>query len=339
MTGGAGFVGSHLVDRLLAEGMQVLVLDDLSTGRPENLASEARLEHLDIATGDIERVLRTWAPTTVYHLAAQASVVASQRDPLRDLEVNVIGTQRVATAALAAGTRRLVFTSSGGAVYGETRRAATERTLPAPSSYYGVHKLAAEGHIRVIGLPSAIVRPSNIYGPRQTAGLEGAVIAAFVAQAADGLLRIDGDGRQTRDFIHVRDVTDALWRLGQLDARGRDLERRLGSTDVGSFAGGDDRASKRQADAADPRSPPRGRCHALGAVLEAPAHGPRLATGRSAGGGDPRTADSSGHLSPVTASAVPRRTPPGAARSAIVGGRRRTRRRLCGSVRRRAGEP
>jgi UDP-glucose 4-epimerase len=220
VTGGAGFVGSHLVDRLLAEGTQVLVLDDLSTGRPENLASEAQLERLDIATDDIERVLRTWAPTAVYHLAAQASVVASQRDPLRDLEVNVIGTQRVATAALTAGTRRLVFTSSGGAVYGETRRAATERTLPAPSSYYGVHKLAAEGHIRVIGLPSAIARPSNIYGPRQTAGLEGAVIAAFVAQAAGGRLRIDGDGRQSRDFVHVRDVTDALWRLGQLDAAG-----------------------------------------------------------------------------------------------------------------------
>jgi UDP-glucose 4-epimerase len=208
-------VGSHLVDRLLAEGTQVLVIDDLSTGRPENLAREVRLERLDIVTDDVERVLLTWSPTTVYHLAAQASVVASQRDPLRDLAVNVIGTQRVAMAALAAGARRLVFTSSGGAVYGETRRAATERTLPAPSSYYGVHKLAAEGHVRVIGLPSAIVRPSNIYGPRQTAGLEGAVIAAFVAQAADGLLRIDGDGRQTRDFIHVRDVADALWRLGQ----------------------------------------------------------------------------------------------------------------------------
>ena len=81
-----------------------------------------------------------------------------------------------------------------------------------------MHKLAAEGHIRVIGLPSAIARPSNIYGPRQAAGLEGAVIAAFVAQAADGVLTIDGDGRQTRDFIHVRDVTDALWRLGQLEA-------------------------------------------------------------------------------------------------------------------------
>jgi UDP-glucose 4-epimerase len=196
----------------------VLVLDDLSTGRSQNLANEARLERMDIATEDVERVLRAWAPTTVYHLAAQASVVASQRDPLRDLAVNVVGTQRVALAALASGTRRLVFTSSGGAVYGETRRAATERTLPAPSSYYGVHKLAAEGHLRVIGLPCAIARPSNIYGPRQAAGLEGAVIAAFVAQAADGVLRIDGDGRQTRDFVHVRDVTDALWRLGQLDA-------------------------------------------------------------------------------------------------------------------------
>ena len=214
VTGGAGFVGSHLVDRLLAEGVDVLVVDDLSSGGHENVAPAARLEQLDIATADLDRVFTAWRPGVVFHLAAQASVVHSQRDPMRDLAVNVIGTHRVASAARDAGAHRLVFVSSGGAVYGETHRPATERTIPAPSSYYGVHKLAAEGHVRLSGLPAAIARPSNIYGPRQSAGLEGAVVAAFIKQAGEGRLMIHGDGSQTRDFVHVRDVTDALWRLG-----------------------------------------------------------------------------------------------------------------------------
>lgn len=218
VTGGAGFVGSHLVDRLLAEGQQVLVIDDLSSGRPENLASTARLEQLDIADDDIAEVVRAYRPNVVFHLAAQASVPISVREPLRDLAVNVIGTHRVGLAARQAGASRLVFVSSGGAIYGETVRPATERTLPAPSSYYGIHKLAAEGHAALTGIPYAIVRPSNIYGPRQGAGLEGAVVAAFIGQASrDQPLTIHGDGTQTRDFIHVTDVVEALWRLSRSD--------------------------------------------------------------------------------------------------------------------------
>lgn len=214
VTGGAGFVGSHLVDRLLAEGYAVLVVDDLSSGRPENVAAGAELERLDIATDDLESVFRRWRPRVVFHLAAQASVPLSMSAPLRDLAVNVVGTHRVAAAGRSAGADRLVFVSSGGAVYGETKRPATEETRPAPASYYGVHKLAAEGHVALAGLPWAIARPSNIYGPRQSAGLEGAVVAAFLDQARGGALRIHGDGSQTRDFVHVRDVVDALWRLG-----------------------------------------------------------------------------------------------------------------------------
>ena len=126
------------------------------------------------------------------------------------------GTHRVASAAVTGGAGRLVFVSSGGAVYGETGRSASERTPPAPTSYYGIHKLAAEGHVRLAAMPGVIVRPSNVYGPRQAAGLEGAVVAAFIQQALTrGSLTIDGDGTQTRDFVHVRDVTEALWRLGQ----------------------------------------------------------------------------------------------------------------------------
>ena len=216
VTGGAGFVGSHLVDRLVRDGWAVLVIDDLSTGRADQLPDGARLERLDIAVDPIEPVVVGWHPDVVYHLAAQASVPASIRDPERDLAVNVSGTHRVAAAARAAGARRLVFVSSGGAIYGETTRAATERTTPAPTSYYGIHKLAAEGHVALAGLPFAIARPSNIYGPRQRAGLEGAVVATFVGQALAGEpLTIDGDGLQRRDLIHVRDVVAALVRLGE----------------------------------------------------------------------------------------------------------------------------
>ncbi len=219
VTGGAGFIGSHLVDRLLGEGHDVLVVDDLSTGRPTNVASAVRLERSDVASGDLDGLFHDWRPGVVFHLAAQASVPASASDPLRDLAVNVIGTHRVAAAARAAGAARIVFVSSGGAVYGETIRPATERTLPAPRSYYGVHKLAAEGHVELAGLAYAIVRPSNVYGPRQTAGLEGAVVASFLDQAArGGRLTIHGDGLQTRDFVHVGDVVDALWRLGRFEA-------------------------------------------------------------------------------------------------------------------------
>lgn len=215
VTGGAGFVGSHLVDRLIRDGWAVLVIDDLSTGRADHVPDGARLERLDIAVDPIAQVVDRWHPDVAYHLAAQASVPASIRDPERDLAVNVSGTHRVATAARAAGAKRLVFVSSGGAIYGETRRPATERTTPAPTSYYGIHKLAAEGHVALAGLPYAIARPSNIYGPRQTAGLEGAVVATFVGQALAGEpLTIDGDGRQRRDLIHVQDVVAALARLG-----------------------------------------------------------------------------------------------------------------------------
>lgn len=215
VTGGAGFVGSHLVDRLIADGCDVLVIDDMSTGSAANIPDAARTERLDLAVDEIEPAVSSWRPEVVYHLAAQASVPASIRAPLRDLAVNVTGTHRVASAALRAGARRIVFTSSGGAIYGETRQPARETTRPAPASYYGVHKLAAEGHIALSGLPYAIARPSNIYGPRQASGLEGAVVAAFVDQAvARHALTIDGDGLQTRDFVHVLDVVDALVRLG-----------------------------------------------------------------------------------------------------------------------------
>lgn len=214
VTGGAGFVGSHLVGRLEADGIHVLVIDDLSSGDSGRLSPTTRIERMDIAVDPLEAIVSAWAPDSVYHLAAQASVPASMADPLRDLAVNVIGTHRVAAASATAGVARLVFVSSGGAIYGETRRAATERSLPAPASYYGIHKLAAEGHVTQAGVSFAIARPSNIYGPRQSPGLEGAVVASFLDQGSAGALHIHGDGRQTRDLVHVSDVIDALCQLG-----------------------------------------------------------------------------------------------------------------------------
>jgi UDP-glucose 4-epimerase len=218
VTGGAGFIGSHLVDHLVAGGDEVLVIDDLSTGTDANLPPTVRLERLDIATGDLDGPLAAWRPDVVFHLAAQASVPVSIAEPLRDLAVNVVGTHRVGAAARAAGAGRLVFVSSGGAIYGDTQTPATEEARPVPASYYGVHKLAAEGHVALAGLPFAIARPSNVYGSRQPIGLDGAVIAAFVDQATrTGRVRIHGDGLQTRDFVHVDDVVKALDLLGRAE--------------------------------------------------------------------------------------------------------------------------
>ena len=216
VTGGAGFIGSHLVRRLGADGWSVLVVDDLSTGQADRLPPDTRLEVRDISADDLTAIVRSWRPRLVFHLAAQSSVPASERDPLHDLAVNVVGTHRLVEAAGAGSVERIVFASSGGAVYGETERAATERTCPAPESYYGIHKLAAEGHVERSGIAHAIVRPSNVYGPGQAPGLEGAVVASFLEQAASGgPLRIHGDGRQVRDFLHVADAVEAMRMLAE----------------------------------------------------------------------------------------------------------------------------
>lgn len=214
VTGGAGFIGHHLVAALTALGSDVLVVDDLSAGRSDRLPSSARFERLDIAGDDIATPIAAWRPSTVFHLAAQASVPRSEAAPEDDLRANALGTLRVIAAARDAGVSRIVFTSSGGAVYGDTPTRATEASPVRPDSIYGLHKLVGERYVARSGLDHAIVRPSNVYGPGQDAAGEGAVIAAFTAAARTrSRIVIHGDGTQERDFLHVTDLVAALLTL------------------------------------------------------------------------------------------------------------------------------
>jgi UDP-glucose 4-epimerase len=208
VTGGAGFIGSHLADALLARGDDVTVVDDLSTGRREFLDPRATLvEH------DVREPFEVEADV-VFHLAAQADVGTSMARPAFDAAVNVVGTVNTLEAARAAGAH-LVFASTGGAIYGDVERPAREDDPRRPVSPYGIAKLAAEAYVegwnRVHGTAHVVLRFSNVYGPRQSATLEGGVVAIFLEQLAAGEgAAIFGDGEQTRDFVHVADVVSAL---------------------------------------------------------------------------------------------------------------------------------
>jgi UDP-glucose 4-epimerase len=214
VTGGAGFIGSHLVDALLARGDEVHVVDNLATGSRENLASAATLLELDIRDEAFEELAARVRPEIVFHLAAQADVGTSVERPAFDADVNVIGTVRVLEAARAARAR-VVFTSSGGAIYGECPRPAREDDDLQPLSPYGASKLAGEEYLatwnRLHGAEHVSCRLANVYGPRQLASLEGGVIAIFLDRLRDGQETvIFGDGEQTRDFVHVGDVVAGL---------------------------------------------------------------------------------------------------------------------------------
>lgn len=211
VTGGAGFIGSHIVETLVRDGWRVTVVDDLSGGDRVNLPARVSLVVRDIADSALMQVFVAGAFDAVIHCAAQTSVPHSVADPALDRQVNLIGTENVLRCAKETGVGRFVFFSSGGAVYGDTTVRADETTLPAPLSPYGVHKLAAEGYVALSGLSYAILRPANVYGPRQRAGTDGGVIATFVDRLARGeSLHINGDGEQVRDFVYVVDVAAAV---------------------------------------------------------------------------------------------------------------------------------
>lgn len=213
ITGGAGFIGGHIVDTLLADGWQVAVVDDLSGGERANVSPDATFINCDITAPELDAVCAAQAYDAVVHCAAQTSVPRSVADPAFDRHVNLVGTENVLACAKETGVRRVVFFSSGGAVYGDAETRATEETLPAPLSPYGAHKLAAESYVSLSGLEYAILRPANVYGPRQRShgGTDGAVIAVFMERIARGLpIAINGDGEQVRDFVYVADVAAAV---------------------------------------------------------------------------------------------------------------------------------
>jgi UDP-glucose 4-epimerase len=216
VTGGAGFIGGALVRHLAHRGDEVVVLDDLSASSASALPKGCELVRQDVSLPATAAAVERLAPDVVVHAAAQVSVVRSQADPDRDRAVNLVGTQHVVAGARAAGVRRFVFLSSGGAVYGEAD-GARETDLPRPASYYAIHKLAAEHYVAVSGVPFAIARLANVYGPGQRSDLEGGVVAIFAeALAAARPVTIYGDGEQRRDFVHVADVVSAI--VAMLDA-------------------------------------------------------------------------------------------------------------------------
>ncbi len=220
VTGGAGFIGSNLVDALLARGERVVVIDNLSTGRRENLASAlatgAELHELDVRdAGALADLFGTVRPQLVFHLAAQIDVRLSVSDPAADADVNVLGSINVLAAAHRAGVRRVVNTSTGGGLYGDAE------VLPTPEEHpiralapYGTSKQAAEGYFelyaRLHGLSTVSLRYGNVYGPRQDVHGEAGVVAIFCGCLLEGRApQVFGDGRQTRDWVDVADVVRA----------------------------------------------------------------------------------------------------------------------------------
>jgi UDP-glucose 4-epimerase len=236
VTGGAGFIGSHVCDRFLAGGWTVDVVDDLSSGKRENVPEGATLHECDIRSPEAAQLVADGDHSVIVHLAAQMDVRKSVADPRHDAQINVIGSLNLLEALRgrdAAARARFVFASTGGAVYGDLLPPPNPEARPKnPESPYAISKLAVEHYLayytRVHGLETASVRFANVYGPRQDAHGEAGVVAIFCGRLLDGEpLRVFGDGRQTRDYVFVRDVAEAAWLastqslppVGDVDAR------------------------------------------------------------------------------------------------------------------------
>jgi UDP-glucose 4-epimerase len=215
VTGGAGFIGSHLADRLIDAGVEVVVLDNLTTGKRESIHSRARLCEADICGEDIRPLLEQERFDCIVHHAAQMNVRRSVDDPVFDARVNILGSLNLLQAAVATGVRKFVFASTGGAIYGEQLTFPADEThQTCPVSPYGIAKLAVEKYLAfyeaVYGLPYTALRYANVYGPRQNPHGEAGVVAIFSQRLlAHEPVMINGDGEQTRDFVYVEDVVQA----------------------------------------------------------------------------------------------------------------------------------
>ena len=216
VTGGAGFIGSHLADRLVADGHDVVVVDDLSTGRREQVDGSCRFVELDITSPELLPLVEEVAPEVVLHLAAQMDVRKSVADPLHDTRTNVLGTVNVVTAASRSGVRKVVFASSGGTVYGEPESLPVTEDAPLrPASPYGAAKAAGETYVaafgRLHGVAWTNLRLGNVYGPRQDPHGEAGVVAIFGTAMLQGRQTlVFGDGSSSRDYVHVDDVVEAF---------------------------------------------------------------------------------------------------------------------------------
>ncbi len=230
VAGGAGFIGSHLVDALLAKGREVIVIDDLSTGNIRNLdeakskySEKLTVHELDICTSEAKQVILDSKPEVIHLLAAQWSVKVSMRDPLFDARVNVVGIVNMLEAAREAGARKVTFSSSGGTIYGdhpESELPLTEETSRIPESFYGLTKSVVVDYLRLykksFGLESAALALGNVYGPRQSPFGEAGVVGIFGQRLISGEpCVVNGDGLTTRDYIHVSDVVKAFVAAGE----------------------------------------------------------------------------------------------------------------------------
>ena len=215
VTGGAGFIGSHVADRLIELGYEVLIVDDLTTGSRSNVPRAATLEECDVADLAVGQLLADWRSEVVVHCAAQVSVPASVADPARDARSNVLGTINTLLAAAATGCRSFVYVTTGGALYGRPRYLPCDEGHPIePISPYGLSKWMGERYVDLLSpatMKRAVLRLANVYGPRQRSDGEGGVVAVFAERMKRGLpIEVHGDGGQTRDFVFVADVVDAI---------------------------------------------------------------------------------------------------------------------------------
>jgi len=216
VTGGAGFVGSHLVDKLITQGNKVIVVDNLSTGKKENINKKAKFYKLDICSPKIFEVFKKEKPEIVFHLAAQVNVRRSIEDPINDAKINILGSLNILDACRKFKVKKIIFSSTGGAIYGDAKIVPTKENYPPkPESPYGIAKLTIENYLdfykKVYGLNYISLRFANVYGPSQDPKGEAGVVAIFTNKLLKGERpTIFGDGKQTRDFIYVDDVVSAL---------------------------------------------------------------------------------------------------------------------------------